>query len=155
MSAPEIGDVIRTAEGRDALPAGIVVLSGEGSLAGRYNDEYGVVLGDERPFPWRALDLPLVVLYSGGRLPRSERVVKAEALREAATDPGARERARKLVEDELVEWRDARRFTLRNNGLAIKEADGTPSHVIRFGFELGWWLALEAEADRVEAGESE
>ena len=74
-------------------------------------------------------------------------------LRALAADPDARERARKIVEDELVEWRDERRFVLRNNGLVIKEADSAPSHIIRFGFEYGWSLALRAEADRIERAE--
>jgi hypothetical protein len=70
---------------------------------------------------------------------------KAEALREAMTDE-ALEAARILIESELVEWRDESRFMLRNNGLAIRNKDGSGSEIIRFGFEMGYRMAL---ADRL------
>ena len=59
--------------------------------------------------------------------------------------------ARRAIEDELVEWRDECRFMLRNNGFVINERDGSPSHVIRFGPEVGVRIALLALADHVEA----
>lgn len=31
--------------------------------------------------------------------------------------------ARRAIEDELVDWRDNRRFMLRNNGFVIRESD--------------------------------
>lgn len=58
--------------------------------------------------------------------------------------------ARAAIEDELVEWRDAGRFVLRNNGLTIKYADGTPSDIIRFGPEAAVRIALRALADHLE-----
>lgn len=77
----------------------------------------------------------------------------AAALRELADSPEAKERARKLVEDELVAWRDSGMFLLRRNGLAIRNKDGSGSEIIRFGFEMGWAMALKAEADRIEAAQ--
>jgi hypothetical protein len=59
--------------------------------------------------------------------------------------------ARKAIEDELVEWRDAGRFVLRNNGFTIKFEDGTPNSIIRFGPEHGVRIALLALADHLEA----
>lgn len=58
--------------------------------------------------------------------------------------------ARKAIEDQLVEWRDSRMFVLRNNGFVINEKDGSPSHVIRFGPEVGVRLALLALAKHIE-----
>lgn len=54
------------------------------------------------------------------------------------------ELARFTVESELIELRDARILTLRNNGLCIKEKDGTPSSIIRMGFETAMLIAIEA-----------
>lgn len=75
----------------------------------------------------------------------------AEVLRELANSEDALERARACIEDELVEWRDGGIFTLRRNGLAIYDRDGTPNGAIRFGFEDAFRIALNAEADRMEA----
>lgn len=77
----------------------------------------------------------------------------ADALRQLAESPLAQERVRKLIEEELVYWRDHGLFQLRRNGLAIRNKDGSGSEIIRFGFEMGWSLALKSEADRIEAGE--
>lgn len=54
------------------------------------------------------------------------------------------ELARKTVEDALIDFRNSRVSTLRNNGLCVKEKDGTPSDIIRFGFEYGLMIAIEA-----------
>lgn len=77
----------------------------------------------------------------------------SKALRDIADSPEARERARLLIEKELVEWRDSGLFTLRRNGLAIRNKDGSGSEIIRFGFEMGYSMALKAEADRIDAGD--
>lgn len=53
---------ITTAEERDALPAGIVVRSARGTVAARHESGVGVLFGDERPFDWRYLEIPLTVL---------------------------------------------------------------------------------------------
>ncbi|MBN0039369.1 hypothetical protein JN535_04165 [Cellulosimicrobium cellulans] len=54
---------VRSAEGKAALPPGTVVRSAGGSIAGRYDAEHAVVLGDDRAFPWQRLELPLTVLW--------------------------------------------------------------------------------------------
>lgn len=45
------------------LPRGVVVRSADGTIACRFDETRGIVFGDDRPFPWHALALPLVVLY--------------------------------------------------------------------------------------------
>jgi hypothetical protein len=72
--------------------------------------------------------------------------VNREELTALAGNPVLMEVGRRAVEDELTEWRDSRRFTLRNNGLVIKEKDGNESSVIRFGPEAALRIALEAIA---------
>lgn len=75
------------------------------------------------------------------------------ALRELADDHQMLwEVARAAIEDELIEWRDSRMFVLRNNGFVVKEVDGSDSHVIRFGPEIGVRIALKAIADHLERG---
>lgn len=56
----------------------------------------------------------------------------------------ALEIGRRAVEDELVELRDARIGQLRNNGLVIKERDGSPSDIIRLGPEDALRIGLRA-----------
>jgi len=59
--------------------------------------------------------------------------------------------ARKAIEDRLIEWRDSRLSMLgRNNGFVVKEYDGTPSEIIRFGPEFGVRIALLALADHLD-----
>lgn len=48
----------------ESLPAGTVVRSEAGTIAARFDLEHGVVFGDDRPFPWNALALPAIVLYT-------------------------------------------------------------------------------------------
>ncbi len=55
---------IETPAELDSVAQGTVVISAQGTLAGRYDDTRGVVLGDERAFPWRILDLPAVIVWS-------------------------------------------------------------------------------------------
>lgn len=76
----------------------------------------------------------------------------AASLREIADDSELLwQVARAAVEDALVEWRDDRLSMLtRNNGFVIKEKDGTPSDIIRFGPEVGIRIALLALADHFE-----
>lgn len=57
---------------------------------------------------------------------------------------------RKAVEDALIASRDCRLFMLRNNGFVIKEKNGSPSNVIRFGTEVGVQIALRAIAKYLE-----
>jgi hypothetical protein len=59
--------------------------------------------------------------------------------------------ARRAVEDALIEWRDKRlSMPFRNNGLVVKEKDGTSSDVIRFGPETAVRIALRALADHLD-----
>lgn len=62
---PHLHPTITTDEELNALPRGTVVRSNEGSIACRYDDVFGVVFGDDRPFAWSRLDLPATVLYRG------------------------------------------------------------------------------------------
>lgn len=58
---------------------------------------------------------------------------------------------RKAIEDTLIDFRDSRLSLLgRNNGLVIKEKDGTDSHIIRLGPENALSIGLEAIADHLE-----
>lgn len=54
--------IVATAEDLDALPFGTVVRSDAGTIATKCGFTLGVVFGDERPFPWRYLDLPVTVM---------------------------------------------------------------------------------------------
>ena len=59
--------------------------------------------------------------------------------------------ARKAIEDELIEYRDARISLVgRNNGLVVREKDGTESSVIRLGPEMAVATALRALAKHLE-----
>lgn len=57
---------------------------------------------------------------------------------------------RKAIEDTLIEWRDDRLSSMRNNGFVIKESDGKESNIIRFGPEVGLKIALKAIARKME-----
>lgn len=73
---------------------------------------------------------------------------KAEIARALADDDFLLEVARQSIENVLVEWRDDRISEIRrNNGLVIKERDGTSSDVIRFGPETAMRIGLTAIAD--------
>jgi hypothetical protein len=71
----------------------------------------------------------------------------AKDLENLAKNEDLMEVGRKAIEDELVDWRDRRLSTLlRNNGFTIKEKNGKPSDIIRFGPEVGVDIALRAIA---------
>jgi hypothetical protein len=57
---------VSTIEELGALPAGVIVHSADGTIACRHHSGVGVVFGDERPFRWDVLSLPLTVLFEGG-----------------------------------------------------------------------------------------
>lgn len=59
---PRKSRTITTAEERDSLPAGTVLRSDAGTIACRFDERFGVIFGDERPFEWARLRLPAVVL---------------------------------------------------------------------------------------------
>lgn len=79
----------------------------------------------------------------------------SEELRELALDHDLLwEVPRKAIEDQLIEMRDSRLSMLgRNNGLVIKEADGTSSDTIRLGPEMAMSSGLRALADCFEKKE--
>lgn len=60
--------VVETAEELEALPHRVIVESSAGSIAARFDDEHGVIFGDDRPFPWMRLALPVTVL----RMPKEK-----------------------------------------------------------------------------------
>lgn len=51
---------------------------------------------------------------------------------------------RRAIKDALIDFRDSRLSSLRNNGFVCKEKDGSPSSIIRFGPEHGLNIALKA-----------
>lgn len=71
-------------------------------------------------------------------------MMDANTLKKALLDPENLEIGRKAVEDVLIELRDLRILTLRNNGLVVKEFDGTPSAVIRLATEDALRIGIEA-----------
>lgn len=76
----------------------------------------------------------------------------SESIRTLAEDPDAMRAMHLAVEDELIEWRDARRSVLGPaNGFVVKEYDGSPSNIIRLGTRDGLRIALRALADHIEA----
>lgn len=65
-------------------------------------------------------------------------------LKTIVDSPELLEVGRKAIEDTLVSFRDDRLAVLGNNGLVIKERDGTPSDIIRLGTEHALKIGLEA-----------
>jgi hypothetical protein len=75
----------------------------------------------------------------------------AEALREVlADDDLIWEVGRKAVEDQLIDMRNSNMFVLNNNGLVIKNFDGTVSSTIRMSTEMAIKCALGAMAEELE-----
>lgn len=74
-------------------------------------------------------------------------MTKADIIK-LADDEALMEVGRLAIENELIEWRDDRLQTMRNNGFSIREADGQASSIIRFGPEVGLRIALRAIAER-------
>jgi len=71
-----------------------------------------------------------------------------EALLRLAQDESTLEVARKAIEDVLIDRRDRRMLLLhRGNGLVVREADGSSSHVIRLGPEQAMAIGLRAIAE--------
>ena len=71
------------------------------------------------------------------------RVEKA-SLQKIIDSPIYLETARKAVEDVLVDFRNNRISIQRNNGCAIREADGQVSSVIRLSIEQVIQIGLKA-----------
>lgn len=75
-------------------------------------------------------------------------VAAPTGLRSVADSKQLLEVARRAIEDALVELRDSRiSIGIRNNGLVIREQDGTESPIIRFGPEDAVRIGLMAIAD--------
>jgi hypothetical protein len=71
-----------------------------------------------------------------------------EAILRLVDDRAALEIGRRAVEEELIRWRDSRLSEpTRGNGLVVREKDGRPSSIIRFGTETALRIALRAIAD--------
>ena len=75
----------------------------------------------------------------------------AETIRAIVDDWDLVEVGRKAIEDELIDWRDNRRFMVCGNGFSVCENDGTPSPIIRFRTDIGLKIALRAIAKHLEA----
>lgn len=72
-------------------------------------------------------------------------------LEELAENDELLEIGRKAVEDVLVDMRDSRLSIMgRNNGLIIRERDGSDSHIIRLGTEQALSIALKAIAAELD-----
>ncbi|WP_299091895.1 hypothetical protein [uncultured Microbacterium sp.] len=46
------------------VPIGTIVRSAAGTIASRFDQDNGVVFGDDRPFPWEMLQLPVTVVLT-------------------------------------------------------------------------------------------
>lgn len=77
------------------------------------------------------------------------RLAVAMFLNAVAEQPEVLDDLRLEIEDELVKRRDARMSTMYNNGLVIKEVDGSPSEVIRMGVAEALCIALHKLANMV------
>jgi hypothetical protein len=70
-----------------------------------------------------------------------------EILDKIAGDKALLEVGRLAIEANLIEWRDNRLHEFgRNNGLVVKEKDGTDSTIIRFGPETALRIGMTAIA---------
>lgn len=54
---------VLTAEELAAAPRGTIVRAADDTIACRFDDQLGVVFGDDRPFPWSVLRAPAMVLW--------------------------------------------------------------------------------------------
>jgi hypothetical protein len=58
-----MAEFIDTAEQLHALPKGVVLYSCSGMIAARFDEEQGVLFGDNRTVDWSLLPLPAVVIW--------------------------------------------------------------------------------------------
>ncbi len=79
---------ITSPQQRDQLPAGVIVQSADGTIACRHTRGVGVVFGDERPFPWDRLSLPITILMNPDRTLAIDAEVIAAAILATAQDHG-------------------------------------------------------------------
>ena len=76
--------------------------------------------------------------------------ITKESLLELAERPELLEIGRKAVEDVLIDYRDSRISQMRGNGLVCREANGSPSSVIRLGPEDALRNGLRAIAETLK-----
>lgn len=81
--------------------------------------------------------------------------MNAEELRQLAEDPDTLTAVHLAIEDQLIDMRDSGMFmgygnSLPANGLVVREADGSPSDIIRMGTRHAVTAILWALADHVE-----
>jgi hypothetical protein len=78
----------------------------------------------------------------------------AAALQAVLDDPALIEAGRLEVEDTLVEFRDSAMWEgFHNNGLTIKNRDGSPSEIIRMGPAMGIGIALRGIIKKLEVAD--
>lgn len=85
---------------------------------------------------------------------RSLSAAEAKDIQDRLLSDKCLEIGRKAIEDVLIEFRDSRIGQLRNNGLVIKEYDGTDSHIIRLGPEDALRIGIKAMLASDSAGGS-
>ena len=71
-------------------------------------------------------------------------------IQKLAEDDKLLEVGRREVENVLIDWRDNRLSSVRNNGLVIREKDGKDSSVIRMGAEDAIRIGLRAIVSTLE-----
>lgn len=74
---------------------------------------------------------------------------KIRFLNELAENRELLEIARKAIEDQAIEFRDARLSVIRGNGIVCREPNGEASNIIRFGPETAVRIGLKAIADKL------
>lgn len=113
-----------------------------------YWDEYRLVFKKARAVDGDVKELQQKVSALRDALASARRL--AQELLLVAESTELLDIARRAIEDALLELRNSRISVVRNNGLVIREIDGTPSNVIRMGPEIAMRIGLKAIADYLE-----
>lgn len=92
-------------------------------------------------------------LYAGAYVKGlQDEIATLKAAQKNLLSPELLEVGRLAIEDALIEFRDSRISALgRANGLVVREMDGSPSSIIRFGPEDGLMIGLEAMFNHIPA----
>jgi hypothetical protein len=144
VSAPQVGDVVTTAEEFEALPIQTVILDASGDAGQRLGNGWHFPETIPLPSARAAKYGPATILYLPGQPPRPERVVKAEALREwAAEVRGA------SPEDVYIPLTPARLVEVHLYLAGRGGIDALWAHVMRWAARLA-----EQDADRIERGDA-
>lgn len=72
-----------------------------------------------------------------------------DQVRELADDPELMAAVHLKIENMLIDMRDSGTFTGNANGLAVREADGSPSDIIRIGTRWAVQIAVRTIADEL------